>query len=403
VPGVIDVEGRVEVSRAEGGERKMRSISGPQGPRVLVDGRPVLLLCSDNALGFADHPRVREAAADAAMRWGVGAGGARLVSGNMTVHRRLEQRLAGFHGAERCLLFPSGGHAAAGVLGGLAGPGDVILSDAANHPAVVDACRLADAQALEYDHGDLDHLEWALRGTSGREAVVVTDGVFGVEGDVAPLEGIVETAGRHGARLVVNESFATGTQGPGGRGTVAAAGLEDEVDVILGSLGKALGSAGGFACCERSVAQLLLAGGRGLLHSTAPPPPAAAGALAALDLLLEQPQRVDKLARNGRVLRDQLAEAGIDPGASSTHILAVPVAGPRRAARAADGALRRGILVDALSPPAVSRERAGIRLTVMSSHTRTEMRSAAAALASVLADIAQADRPRVFDGLVEAA
>ena len=382
----------------------MGVISGPQGPRVLLDGRPVLLLCSDNALGFADHPRVREAAGEAAMRWGVGAGSPRLVSGNMTVHRRLEERLAEFHRAERCVLFPSGSHALAGVLGALTSPGAVIFTDAANHPAVGDACRLADAETLVYDHLDLDHLAFGLDEVARRGALIVTDAVFALEGDVAPLEGLVELARQHEAVLVVNESLAVGALGPGGRGAVAAAGAEDEVDVVVSTLGKALGAYGGYACGARGLARALLEGARPLLQATAPPPPAVAGALAALELLRADPERVERLARNARVLREALAGEGLDAGGSFTHVMALRAADPAEAVRAADLALERGVLVEARRPASPEATEGALRLAVMSSHTRRELRAAATAVAKALAGARSATgSPGVYDAVARAA
>ena len=237
-----EIEDRLAEIRNRGLYRRMRCVSGPQGPRVLLDGRPVLLLCSNNYLGLADHPRVREAAAEAAMRYGAGAGASRLVSGNMTIHRRLEEQLAAFKRSDSCLLFGSGYLANAGVVSALAREGDVVFSDALNHASIIDGCRLARAETFVYDHADSDHLEWGLRQAEGRGSLIVTDGVFSMDGDVAPLERIVELAQRHDARVMVDEAHGSGVLGPEGRGAVAAAGLEGEVDVIVGTLGKALGS-----------------------------------------------------------------------------------------------------------------------------------------------------------------
>src|SRR5688572_14681946 len=245
---MTEIQERLEELKDLGLYRRMRLVSGPQGPRVVLDGKPVLLLCSNNYLGLADHPRVREAAADAALRWGAGAGASRLVSGTMTVHRRLEEALAAFKGTEAAVLFGSGYLANLGVLGSLArlagagGDRVVVFSDELNHASIIDGCRLARADTCVYDHGDVDHLAWSLERHRGRPAVVVTDSVFSMDGDVAPLAEIVELAQRHGARVVVDEAHGTGCVGPAGRGAVADAGLEREVDVVIGTLGKALGS-----------------------------------------------------------------------------------------------------------------------------------------------------------------
>ena len=276
----------------------------------MLDGRRVLLLCSNNYLGFADHPRVRTAAAEAAMRYGVGAGASRLVSGNMTLHRRLEERLADFEGSERCVLFGSGYLANTGVISALAREGDIVFSDALNHASIIDGCRLARAETFVYDHLDTEHLEWGLHESRGRGSLIVTDGVFSMDGDVAPLAEIVELARRYDARVLVDEAHATGALGPGGRGSVAAAGLEGEVDVIVGTLGKALGGYGAYACCDAETASYLVNTARTLIFSTGPPPPSVAAALAALELLRSEPRQVERLRRNARVLRDTLAEEG---------------------------------------------------------------------------------------------
>ncbi len=309
-----EIQERLEEIRELGLYRKLRLISGPQGPRVLLDGRPVLLLCSNNYLGLADHPRVREAAADAAMRYGVGAGASRLVSGNMTIHRRLEEQLAEFKRTPACVLFGSGYLANTGVVSALAREGDVVFSDALNHASIVDGCRLARAETFVYDHCDLDHLEWGLQEADGRGSLIVTDGVFSMDGDIAPLPEIVELAQRYDARVMVDDAHGVGALGPEGRGAVADAGVEDEVDVVVGTLGKSLGSYGAYVCCDRTMAKYLVNTARSLIFSTALPPPAVAGAMAALDLLVEQPQRALKLQRNARLLADSLADLGIRTG-----------------------------------------------------------------------------------------
>ena len=360
--------------------RRTRLVSGPQGPRVVLDGKPVLLLCSNNYLGLADHPRVREAAADAAMRWGVGAGASRLVSGTMTIHRRLEERLAAFERTEAALLFGSGYLANVGVISALAGPGEVVLSDELNHASIVDGCRLARAQTEVYDHCDLDHLEHLLEESEGRASVIVTDSVFSMDGDVAPLAGIVELARRPDCRVVVDEAHATGCLGSEGRGAVSEAGLEGEVDVVVGTLGKALGAYGAYAACSAGMAEFLLNRARPVIFSTAPPPPAVAGALAALELLVEQPRRVEKLQHNGDVLRDELAREGFEVAGSTTQIVPLIVGEAGLAMRICEAALERGVFAQAIRPPTVPEGTSRLRLAVMASHTKAELREAAQAL-----------------------
>jgi len=377
---VTDIEARLADLRDSDLFRRTRLVSGPQGPRVVLDGKPVLLLCSNNYLGLADHPRVREAAADAAMRWGVGSGSSRLVSGTMTIHRRLEERLATFEHTETALLFGSGYLANVGVISALAGAGEVVLSDELNHASIVDGCRLARAETKVYDHCDLEHLEQLLLESDGRASVIVTDSVFSMDGDVAPLAGLVELAQRYDCRLVVDEAHGTGCVGPGGRGAVAEAGLEGQVDVVVGTLGKALGSYGAYVACSASMAQFLTNSARSLIFSTAPPPPAVAGALAALELLVEQPRHVEKLQHNADTLRDELAREGFEVAGSSTQIVPLIVGDAGLAMRICEASLERGVFAQAIRPPTVPEGTSRLRLTVMASHSRDELRDAARAL-----------------------
>src|SRR5437016_7062027 len=376
-----ELQARLDDLRDRGLYRKLRLVSGPQGPRVLLNGKPVLLLCSNNYLGLADHPRVRQAAADAAMRWGVGAGASRLISGNMTIHRRLEKRLADFEGREACVLFGSGYLANTGIVAALAREGEVVFSDALNHASLVDGCRLARADTFVYDHADVEHLAWGLQEAAGRGAVIVTDGVFSMDGDVAPLEEIVELAHRYDARVVVDEAHGTGTLGPGGRGAVAEAGLEGEIDVLIGTLGKALGSYGAYVCCDATMARFLVNTARSLIFSTAPPPPAVAGALAALELLVEQPRRVERLLANATVLRDALDAEGLPVPDARTQIVPLVVGDADSAMAMCEEAIRRGVFAQAIRPPTVPAGTSRLRLAVMASHGKDELRAAAKVLA----------------------
>jgi glycine C-acetyltransferase/8-amino-7-oxononanoate synthase len=378
---MIELEARLDELWALGLQRRTRLVSGPQGPHVLLDGKPVLLLCSNNYLGLADHPRVREAAAEAAMRWGVGAGASRLVSGTMTIHRRLEERLAAFKGRQSALLFGSGYLANAGAIAALARPGEVIFSDELNHASIIDGCRLSRAEVFVYDHGDPEHLEWGIAQSEGRGALIVTDSVFSMDGDVAPLAEIIELAQRHGLRTLVDEAHGMGVLGPGGRGALAGAGLEDQVDVIVGTLGKALGSYGAFVACEEPMARYLVNAARTFIFSTALPPPAVASALAALSLLEEEPRRVQRLAANAAVMRAALIAEGFDVGASRTQILPLVIGQAEQAMRICELALREGIFVQAIRPPTVPPMTSRLRLAVMATHRPHELSAAARTIA----------------------
>ena len=405
-----EIEDRLAEIRSRGLYRRLRVVSGPQGPRVLLDGKPVLLLCSNNYLGLADHPSVREAAAEAAMRYGAGAGASRLISGNMTIHRRLEERLAEFHRSEACLLLGSGYLANVGVISTLAGEGDVVFSDALNHASIIDGCRLARAETFVYDHADVDHLEWGLRQAAGRGSLIVTDGLFSMDGDVAPIEEIVDLAARYDARVMVDEAHAIGALGPGGRGIVAAAGVEDEVDVIVGTLGKSLGSYGAYLVCDKQMSKYVVNSARTLIFSTALPPPAVAAAAAALQLLREQPRRVDKLQRNADALRAELDLHGL-PSRSRTQIVPLLVGDADAAVKASERALEEGIFAQAIRPPTVPPGTSRLRLAVMASHTPSELQEAARSLAAALPAVARelaavpagAGDSRVYDALRDAA
>ncbi len=378
---MIEIEAQLDELRTLGLQRRTRLVSGPQGPHVLLDGKPVLMLCSNNYLGLADHPRVREAAADAALRWGVGAGASRLVSGTMTIHRRLEERLAAFKGREAALVFGSGYLANTGAIAALARPGDVVFSDELNHASIIDGCRLSRADVFVYDHCDVEHLEWGIERAGGRGALIATDSVFSMDGDVAPLAELAEVAERHGLRMLVDEAHGTGALGPGGRGGLAEAGLSDHVDVIVGTLGKALGSYGAFVACDKSMARYLVNTARTFIFSTALPPPAAAGALAAVELLEEQPRRVHKLNANAAVVRAELEREGFDLRGTRTQIVPLVVGEARLAMQICEAALARGVFAQAIRPPTVRAGTSRLRLAVMASHREEELRFAARMLA----------------------
>jgi glycine C-acetyltransferase/8-amino-7-oxononanoate synthase len=372
---VTDVAERLEELRDRGLYRQLRLVSGPQGPRVLLGGRPVLLLCSNNYLGLAEHPKVRSAAAEAAMRWGAGAGASRLISGNMEPHRRLESRLAEFKGYEASLLFGSGYLANTGVIAALAGVGEVVFSDELNHASIVDGCRLSRAETFVYRHGDLEHLAWGLKQAGGRGSLIVSDGVFSMDGDIAPLPELVELARRHGCRLMVDEAHATGAIGPGGRGSVAAAGLSDEVDVVVGTLGKALGSYGAYACTSAETIDYLVNSARPFIFSTAPPPPSVAAATAALELV--SAHRVERLQANASRFRAALADEGLDPGPSQSQIVPIEVGEAETAMDLCERVLERGVFAQGIRPPTVPEGSSRLRFTVMASHRIGELERAA--------------------------
>jgi len=258
-----------------------------------------------------------------------------------------------------------------------------VFSDELNHASIVDGCRLSRAEVFVYHHCDVEHLAWGLAQAEHRGALIVTDSVFSMDGDVAPLGQIVELAGRNQVRVMVDEAHATGVLGPGGRGALAEAGLEDHVDVIVGTLGKALGSYGGYVACDRAMAKYLVNAARTFIFSTAVPPPAAAAALAALEILEEEPRRVDKLASNAATMRAELEREGFDLQGSRTQIMPIVVGEADLAMRICEAALARGVFAQAIRPPTVPAGTSRLRLAVMASHRATELADAAKTLAQV--------------------
>ena len=374
---MTDVAERLQELRDRGLHRRLRLVGGPQGARVLLDGRPVLLLCSNNYLGLADHPKVRRAAAEAAMQWGAGAGASRLISGNMEPHRRLEERLAAFKGYEEALLFGSGYLANIGAISALASRGEVVFSDELNHASIVDGCRLSRAETFVYRHGDVEHLAWGLEQAQGRGALIVTDGVFSMDGHVAPLADLAELARRHGCRLMVDEAHATGALGPGGRGSVAAAGLGGEVDLVVGTLGKALGSYGAYVCAGSELREYLINTARPFVFSTAPPPPALAAAMAALELLEAAPQRVEQLQANAATLRGALGAEGLPVGDSRSQIVPLEVGDAERTMALCERLLEHGVFAQGIRPPTVPEGSSRLRFTAMATHRPSELERAA--------------------------
>jgi glycine C-acetyltransferase/8-amino-7-oxononanoate synthase len=362
----------------------MRLVSGPPGPRVVLDGRPVTVLSSANYLGLADHPRVREAAADAALRWGASAGAARQgCGGTLLIHRRLEERLATFLRSEAVLLAGSGYLGALAAVTALGRAGVTILVDELACPALADACRLARGRTVPYRHADAEQVAWELQDAAGRgpqPALVVTEAVFARDGDVAPLGELCEAVRRGGARLLVDESHALGCMGPGARGALAEAGLDGEADVVISSLGTALGSFGGVIAGDAAVLREIESAGGALAGSAAPSPPASAAAFAALALVGDGDRRLARLQANAGVLRDALAREGLPVTGSDTHVMALAAHDEDAARRMSTAALEEGVVVEAVDQPPLAEGAARVRIAVMATHAHADLGGAAQAL-----------------------
>jgi 8-amino-7-oxononanoate synthase len=349
--------------------RSLRSVAGEQGPVLIVDGREVLNFSSNNYLGIANHPDLAAAAKEAIDRYGCGSGASRLISGNMVLHEELESKLAAFKGTEAALVFNSGFQANTGILSTLAGEGDAIFSDALNHASIIDGCRLSRAKTVVYAHCDLDQLEMALKSAAGfRRKLIVTESIFSMDGDEAPLAEIVELAGRYGAAVMVDEAHATGLFGSTGAGVVAKLGLGERVLVQMGTLGKALGGFGAYIAGSAALRELLINRCRSFIFTTSLPPAVMAMALAAIELVRREPQRREALWRNCRHLTEDLRGLGFRVE-SASPIVPVIIGDADRCMRLSERLLGRGIFAQGIRPPTVPPGTSRLRITLMATHT----------------------------------
>jgi glycine C-acetyltransferase len=373
--------------RARGTWRRMRVLEGAQAPRMRVDGRDVLLFAGSNYLDLARHPEVVEASVRAAREIGCAAGGSRLISGNLGVHEALEQELAKFFEAEAALAWSSGYAANLGVIPALVGKGDAVVSDALSHASIIDGCRLSRADVFVFAHGDLAALDTVLRDAARdhRRVLLAIDGVYSMDGDVAPVAEMVAAAKRHGAIVLLDDAHGTGTLGARGRGSAELCGVTDGVDVLLGTLGKGLGSYGAFVVGTHALRELLVNVARSFIFSCALAPPQVAAAHAALDLLRREPWRRERLSANAARLRARLAAHGVDTHPSTTHIVPVVIGGNDATMAACERLLERGFYAQGIRHPSVPEGTARLRLTPMATHREDEIDALADAVADEVA------------------
>jgi 8-amino-7-oxononanoate synthase len=365
----------------DGLRRQLRSLGTGSDAEVMVGGRPALLLSSNNYLGLASHPALRAAASAAIERWGCGAGASRLIAGHLDLHTAVEDQLARFKGTEAALLFPSGYQANVGTITALVGSGDHVFSDALNHASIIDGCRLSRATIHVYPHRDVHALERLLAALpSGGRRLIVTDSVFSMDGDRAPLGALAATAERYHSWLMVDEAHATGVLGDRGAGLADECGLSGRIAVHMGTLSKALGGAGGYVAGARVLIDLLVNRARSFVYTTGIAPAAAAAAGAALAVISAEPERRRALAANAERLRDGLRALGLTV-AGDTHIVPVILGDNRRALALADALLARGVLVQAIRPPTVPPGTARLRVTPMATHTAAQIDRALEAFA----------------------
>jgi 8-amino-7-oxononanoate synthase len=364
------IESELAALERRGLRRRLATRTGPQTARLTIGGRELIHFSSNDYLALAADPRLASAAAAAAEQEGWGSGASPLVSGHGLAHARLEQRLAAFEGTEAALVFSSGYAANVGTVAALAGPGDVVFTDRKNHASLLDGCRLSRADVRVYPHGDWRRLDELLaRGSQDRRRLIVTDSLFSMDGDLAPLAPLADLAQRHGAMLMIDEAHATGVFGGRGRGVAEHLDVDDRIPVRVGTLSKALGSIGGFVAGSRSLVEWLVNRARPYVFSTAPPPAAAAAAMAALRIVDDEPQRRQGLLARADALRKRLAEQGWNVGHSASQIIPLMVGEPDRAVELAAALRERGLFVPAIRPPTVPEGEACLRISLTCGHT----------------------------------
>jgi 8-amino-7-oxononanoate synthase len=383
-PSLDWIDGELAALEAKGLRRSLEPFGSAQGPVVVVGGRRLVNLCSNDYLALAADPRLVEAAAAAARAEGAGAGASRLVAGDLPIHGRLEAALAALHGAEAALLFNSGYHANAGVPPALAGRDDAVFSDVLNHASLVDGALLSRAELVRYRHGDVDELDQLLGRTRARRKLVVTDAVFSMDGDAAPLAELAEACRRHGAMLYVDEAHAVGVLGETGAGLAEALQVKDRVDVEMGTLGKALGAFGAYVAGEARLRELLLTRARTFVFTTALPPAACGAALAALQVVRGDPARRARLAALTARMRAGLAALGFDVSRVVAPIFPVVLGSEARALAAARALRDRGFFVRAIRPPTVPRGTSRLRVSLTAGHDERQVDAFLGALGEAL-------------------
>lgn len=369
--------------KARGLFRPLRVLESAQESEVVIGGRRLINLSSNNYLGLTTHPRLRQAMMDATERLGVGSGAVRTIAGTMAVHEELERKLADFKHCGASLVFQSGFTANLGVLQVLVGEGDLIVSDSLNHASIIDGIRLSKAERVVYEHRSLDDLERRLEAARGkyRRVLVVTDGVFSMDGDIAPLAGIVERADAAGAMVMVDDAHASGVLGQEGRGTVNHFQLDGRVDLQMGTLSKAIGVLGGYVASTQAMRDFLIHRARPFLFSTSHPPGVAAACVAALEVLVSEPQRMQRLWANTRHFKDGLRRLGFDTGGSETPITPVIVGKGELAMRLSDQLLEAGVFAQGIGYPTVPDNRSRVRTIVTAAHSEAQLDRALEAFA----------------------
>ena len=371
--------------KEQGLYNNIRTIGSPQGAWLTVDGKNVLNFCSNNYLGLANHPKLVEAAKEATKKYGIGPAAVRTIAGTMDLHIQLEQRLAKFKGAEDVITFQSGFTANLGTIPALVGKEDVIFSDRLNHASIIDGCRLSGAKIIAYEHNDASALEDAIRehASKYRRALIVTDGVFSMDGDVAPLPALYEVAQKYDILFMVDDAHGEGVLGKGGRGIVDHFNLHGKIDVEVGTMSKAFGVVGGMVAGKKEIIEWLKQRGRPFLFSSAVTVPDAAACLAAVDLLEESTELVDKLWANAKYFKEEMGKLGFDTGKSETPITPVMLGEAPLAQQFSRELFNEGVFAMAIGYPTVPQGKARIRVMISAAHDNDDLGKGLDAFAKV--------------------
>src|SRR5450759_1026256 len=361
--------------KAKGTHFKLRVLDDEQAPVCTFDGKRVINLASTNYLGLTTHPKLREAALEATRKFGVGSGAVRTIAGPMKIHMDLEEKIARFKNVEACVVFQSGFAANAGTVSAVLGKDDFIISDALNHASIIDGARLSKAKILVFRHKDVAHAEEQLASIKSEpgKKLLITDGVFSMDGDIGPLPGLCEAAEKYGAIMMVDDAHSSGVLGRNGRGTIDHFSVHGRVDIQVGTLSKAIGALGGYVCGTRDLIDFLYHRARPFLFSTSHPPAVAAACLAAFDVLEEEPERIEQLWDNTRYFKAGLKSAGFNTGISETPITPVMVGDAALAHQLSRELFDGGVLATGIGFPTVAKGKARVRTIVASTHTKAEL------------------------------
>jgi len=348
-------------------------VESEQSPEVVVEGRKMIMLGSNNYLGLTSHPKVKEAAIEAVKKYGSGCAGSRFLNGTLDIHVKLEEKLATFFRKDAALTFSTGYQTNLGIISSLAGKDDVVVIDKLDHASIIDACRLSFAEVKKFKHNDMNSLDYVLKESGSRGKLVVVDGVYSMEGDIAPLPDIVKVCRKYGARLMVDDAHGIGVLGRTGRGTAEHFGLEKEVDVIMGTYSKSMASIGGFVAADEDVIHYMKHTSRPLIFSASPPPASVAAVIAALDIIDQEPERRERLWHNTKKMMKAFKQMGFDTGATETPIIPLVIGEMELTFMMWKTLYDEGVFVNPVVPPATQASRCLIRTSYMATHTDSQL------------------------------